>query len=108
MFSRLQFALVIVVLLFVPALTRTVQRLDPVSLSPQAVGLSRNCETPPPRVHLSAPQSSVEIATLLDAIAEAADSERVPFTRTAGDEPVPASLVCSPPDSLRAPPASLS
>ena len=105
MFWRLPFATVILVLLCVPAATRASQRLDPVAPSPLAVGLSRNCEAPPQRVQLSGPQSTVDFAQMLDADAASARPERVLFARTAADERLPAFLLSSPPDSLRAPPA---
>jgi len=108
MVRRALFAIVIVVLLCVPALTRTVQRLDPIAPAPQAVGLSRNCEAPPQRVQLSGPQSTADVAEMLDADGALAPPERVPVARPEGDARLPAFLVSSPPDSLRAPPVRLS
>jgi hypothetical protein len=106
MFWRLQFATLIVVLLCVPALTRASQRLDPIAPSPQAVGLSRNCEVPPQRVVLTGPQTTSDfLAEAADADTAAIAPERVPFARTAGDEQLLVFLPSSPPDSLRAPPA---
>jgi len=106
---RLHFALVIVVvLLCVPAVTRAVQRLEPLAASPLASGLSRNCEAPPERVQISSPVAVLQIAQAADhLVRDATQHGRAFWTDVVLDEPLPVSLISSPHDSLRAPPSTL-
>ncbi len=101
----LEAALIVVVMLCVPALTRASQRLDLIGAVPQASGLSRNCDTPPERIQ--PPVAAFPSVAAPDAVAGPAV---VPEHRIADPvtdaEPVPTPSIVSPPDSLRAPPRS--
>jgi hypothetical protein len=101
----LEAALIVVVMLCVPALTRVSQRLDLIGAVPQASGLSRNCDAPPERTRSAVPSSlSIIAPAVIVTLAEASDQRSDgPIAPAA---PPPVSAVVSPPDSLRAPPRS--
>jgi hypothetical protein len=101
----MEVALIVIVLLCVPALTRVPQRLDFIGTAPQASGLSRNCDAPPERVHLTRPATvAIEPSVV---VAHSVPHFIQPDCRIRADEPLPPLPVASPPDSLRAPPAAI-
>jgi hypothetical protein len=100
-------ALIVIVLMCVPALTRMAQRLDFIGTVPQASGLSRNCDAPPRRTDLSSARPNTIVIepsiVIVDAVPTVLQSDH----RVRADEPLPSPPVPSPPDSLRAPPSAL-
>jgi hypothetical protein len=94
---RLGALLCVCVLLFVPALTRITQKLEPVSHSPS---FSKNIDCPPKKVTV-APVIAIASPIPLKGL------ETVRVARLAPPPPatLPPSPICSAPRPLRAPPA---
>jgi hypothetical protein len=99
-------ALIVIVLLCVPALTRVPQRLDFIGTVPQASGLSRNCDAPPKRSDLSSERpTTIAIEPSVVAVQSIPNVLQSDY-HVQSDEPLPHAPITSPPDSLRAPPVS--